>query len=224
MKKTKLWISGLAGLLVVGLVVGFATNSHKDLSEKLKSSVEGELELRYYGTMSPMLEDSNSYVPTYHEDSIMAGSMDLLHAVLPEYFQKLGNPEFVWDSELLSDSTFDQVKNHVEKAYKMADFQVNSSVLDKNEYLLTVEVLPVNALSGLTEDTLNTIKSDETLAGNIDLMVETVLSHLDTPEKSEVSEKYTIQSTYGTDPTEGFYPNIDETMAMYEGIVVFQMS
>lgn len=223
MKKTKLWISGLAGLLGLGLVVGFATNSSKDISETLKTYAEGDLELHYYGTLSPMLQETDSYsAEAFYSSSIMKGATNLLHAVLPEYFQKLGSPDFEWNSELLSDSTFEQVESHVEKAYKMADFQVSSSFLQGNEYLLTVEALPVNALSGLTEDKLNTIKEDENLIGNPNLMVEAILSHLDSPEKAEIREEYTVHFSYNKG--DGLYPNIDEMMEMYEGIVVFRMN
>ncbi len=221
MKKTKFLVSGLAGVLIASFVTVFATNSNQDLSEKLQTYGEGDLELRYYGTLSPMLEETDSYPPNYYDASIWEGTLAFLHAVLPEHFLALVDPNFEWNSDLLSDSTLEQVKSYVEKAYKMADFQVVSSVKDEKEYLLTVTVLPVYACTGLTEETLNTIKADETLVGNVDLLVQAVLGHLESPEKANVREEYTIQFTYEKD--EGFYPNIDEIMALYEGIVVYQL-
>ncbi|MFI3254210.1 MAG: M56 family metallopeptidase [Eubacteriales bacterium] len=218
MKKTKLWVSGLACVLVVGLVVGFSTNSSKNLSEELQTYVVGDLELRYYGTLTPLLEAT--YPPDYYDASILEGTLAFLHAVLPEYFLAFDDPDFEWNGDLLSVSTLEEVKSHVEMVYKMADFQASSSHLAGNEYLLTVDVLPVYAFTGLTEETLNSIKTDENFVGNVDLMVQAVLSHLDSPQKAKVREEYIIQYTY--DEEDGFVPNMDEVFALYERIVVFR--
>lgn len=218
--KLKIIVPCFLCFLGLSTITGMGLQRHKtqeDLVNTFSRSIQSELDLRFSGVMSP---DVELFGEEYHTDSILISTCKFLHSILPEHFSEVESPDFFYYEDVINEKTFSKVQDYISSVYSAVDVQVSPSRMVNSYYTASVQVSSVNALSGLSKETLHYLKDNE---DNIDTLIFSILDYLDVPKPSNESHEYILTAVHENFNDENCFELVSSEN-LYDNIVVFELS